>query len=98
MRWILLLVTLFSFAIVFTAKSAALLGFFLVLGLGALFGSMFSFAAERVAAVARPDAVLLTDKDINVLRASIRKPAANATASVSSANIGSANAPSANRG
>ena len=74
MRWILLLVALLGFAVAFATKSPGILGLGLALGLICLFGSMFGFAAERVASAARPDAVLLTDKDINALRASIRKP------------------------
>ena len=86
MRWILLLVAIFCFAVVFTTKTAGLLGLGLVLGLVCLFGSLFGFAAARVASVARPDAALLTDKDISALRASIRKPGATPAPNMSSAN------------
>ncbi len=88
MRWILLLAALFCFAIVFTAKTAGLLGLGLVLGFICLFGAMFAFAAERIASTARPDAALLTDKDITALRASMHKPnaVASATPNMSSAN------------
>lgn len=73
MRWILLLAALFCFAIVFTAKTAGLLGLALVLGFVCLFGAMFAFAADRIASTARPDAALLTDKDITALRASMNR-------------------------
>ncbi len=75
MRWIFVLVALFGFAIAFSAKTPGTLGLGLVLGLICLFGAFFGFAAERVASSARPDAALLTDKDLNVLRASMRKSA-----------------------
>jgi hypothetical protein len=88
MRWILLLIAVFCFAVVFTAKTPGLLGFALVLGLASMFGSLFGFAAARVAAIARPDAVLLTDKDISALRASLRKPSATSAPNMSSANTG----------
>lgn len=88
MRWILLFVAILSFAVVFTAKTPGLLGLGLVLGFVCLFGSLFGFAAERVASIARPDAVLLTDKDINVLRASMRKPGATPSPNMPSANSG----------
>jgi hypothetical protein len=75
MRWIFLLVALFGFTVAFSTKAPGTLGFGLLLGLIGLFGAFFGFAAERVASSARPDAALLTDKDLNVLRASMRKPA-----------------------
>ena len=50
------------------------LGF--VVGFVSLFASFFAFASARIASSARPDAVLLADKDMNVLRAGLRKPVA----------------------
>jgi hypothetical protein len=74
MRWVLLGVGVFGFGLAFSAKTAGLMGLGLVLGFGGLFVALFAFAAERIASTARPDSVLLTDKDINALRASMRKP------------------------
>ena len=54
-----------------------MLGFCLVLGMATLIAAVFAFAAEKIASTSRPDAVLLTDKDITTLRKSIRKPAPN---------------------
>jgi hypothetical protein len=88
MRWILLLIALFCFALVFAAKSPGLLALGLLLGFACLFGSLFGFAAERVAATARPDVAMLTDKDITALRASIRKPGTESTSNLSSAKGG----------
>jgi hypothetical protein len=88
MRWFLLLVAFSCFAVVFSAKTAGLIGLALVLGLICLFGSMFGFAAARIASTARPDAALLTDKDISALRASIRKPGAAPAPNMPSPNGG----------
>ena len=76
MRWIFLLLAMFGFTLAFSAKTPGTLGFGLTLGLLCLFGSLFGFVAARIASSARPDAVLLTDKDISALRASVRKPGA----------------------
>ena len=75
MRWILLLVAMGAFALAFSTKSPGLMGFCLVLGVGLLFAALFAFASERIASTSRPDTALLTDKDINALRKSVRKPA-----------------------
>ena len=71
MRWILLLVSLAGFSYAYMAKTPELLGLSLLAGFGGLLGAFFGFAAARVAATARPDAALLTDRDINALRASV---------------------------
>ena len=82
MRWILLLFAVVGFTLGFSAKTPGMLGLGLLVGIGCLFASLMGFAAERVASSARPDAALLTDKDISVLRASIRKPGAVAASDV----------------
>lgn len=79
MRWILLLVAVFGFGLAFASKTPELLGIGFLLGFGGLLGALFGFAAARIASTARPDAALLTDKDINVMRTSMRKPAATTT-------------------
>ena len=87
MRWVFLLVGMFGFAVVFSAKTPGALGLGLVVGFVGLFGALLGFAAARIASSAQPDAALLTDKDITALRASMRKPATPATSSVSSASV-----------
>ena len=69
-----MLVSIAGFSIAFATKSAGVLGLGLLLGFGGLIGAFFGFAAARVAASARPDAALLTDRDIATLRASVKKP------------------------
>jgi hypothetical protein len=71
MRWFLLLVSLAGFSYAYMAKTPELLGLSLLAGFGGLLGAFFGFAAARVAATARPDATLLSDKDISALRASV---------------------------
>ena len=73
MRWILLLLAFAAFAVAFSTKSPGLMGFALIAGIGLLFGAVFAFAAAKIEATSRPDATLLTDKDITALRMSVRK-------------------------
>jgi high-affinity K+ transport system ATPase subunit B len=79
MRWILLLLAAGAFALAFSTKSTGLMGFCLVVGIVLLFVVLFAFAAAKIEATSRPDAALLTDKDINTIRASVRKAKAAAT-------------------
>lgn len=74
MRWILLLLALGAFALAFSTKAAGVMAFCLVAGFGLLFAALFAFAAAKIEATSRPDTTLLADKDISVLRASMRKP------------------------
>jgi hypothetical protein len=76
MRWILLLLALIGFTTAFSTKSPGLMGIGLFVGFICLVGGFFAFAAARISDAARPDAAMLTDQDINVLKASLRKPAA----------------------
>ena len=55
LRWILLGLTILCLIIVFTTKSAALLGIALLFGVGAFIGFIFSLAADRISSVSRPD-------------------------------------------
>jgi hypothetical protein len=74
MRWLLLAFALALFGLAGMTRSGGMLAFCVVFGLVVLFAAFFAFVAEKISATARPDAALLTDKDINVLRASVRKP------------------------
>ena len=73
MRWILLLLAFGAFALAFSTKSAGVMGLALIGGLALLIAALFAFAAAKIEATSRPDTALLTDKDINALRASVRK-------------------------
>ena len=75
MRWVLLLLAFGAFAIAFSTRSPGVMGFALIVGIGLLFAAVFAFAAAKISATSRPDSTLLTDKDINAIRASIRKKA-----------------------
>ena len=87
MRWVFLLVAMFGFAVVFSAKTPGALGLGLIVGLVGLFGALLGFAAARIASSAQSEVALLTDKDINALRASIRKPATPGASSAASAGV-----------
>ena len=76
MRWILLLVSMLGIGLGLSARTPGLMALGLLLGFGCLLASVFAFAAARIASTARPDAALLTDKDVNALRVSVRRPAA----------------------
>ncbi|MBS0571423.1 MAG: hypothetical protein JSS28_12490 [Proteobacteria bacterium] len=73
MRWIMLLLAVFGFALGFAARTPGLMGLGLIFGFVGLIGAFFAFAAARVAATTRPDSALLADKDLAALRASVRK-------------------------
>lgn len=75
MRWVLLALAVLGFALGFAARSPGLMGLGFLFGFVFIIGAFFAFAATRVAESSRPDSTLLTDKDINALRASLRKPA-----------------------
>ena len=69
MRWLMLGLTLFGFALSFVTKSPAVLGLGLVLGFVGLFGLVFSMAADRVSASARPESAMLGPEDLAAMRA-----------------------------
>lgn len=73
MRWILLVVAVLGFGLTFSARTPGLMGIGLLLGFIGLLGALFAFAAARIAATSRPDIMLLSDKDISRVRASLRK-------------------------
>ena len=85
MRWIVLLLAVLGFGLGFSAKAPGLMGLGFVLGFVFLIVAFFAFAAARVAESSRPDSTLLTDKDLNALRASMRarKPANGVDAAAS---------------
>lgn len=79
MRWILLIVAIFGFALAFSTHSPQLVGIGLIVGFIALFAAFWAFAAARIASTARPESMLLADRDASALRAKLRKPDGSAT-------------------
>ena len=77
-RWLMLALSICGFATMFVTKSPGVLGFGLVLGLVGLFGFVFSLAADRVSASARPESAMLDASDLAAMRA--RRAAAAKTA------------------
>lgn len=73
MRWILLLLAFGAFALAFSTRSGGVMGLALFGGFVLGVAALFAFAAAKIEATSRPDAALLTDKDINALRVSVRK-------------------------
>ena len=73
MRWILLLLATAALVLAFSTRSAGIMSVALVGGLVLLVAALFAFAAAKIESASRPDTALLTDKDINALRASVRK-------------------------
>jgi len=68
LRWILLGLTLLCFALVFTTKSALLLGVALLVGIVAFIGFIFSLAAERISSVSRPDTSMASVEHLAAMR------------------------------
>jgi hypothetical protein len=73
MHWILLLISALAFAGAFFAPSQGIIVIGMIVGFGCLFGGFFAMIAARIAERSRPDAVLLTDADVNALRKSVRE-------------------------
>jgi hypothetical protein len=79
MRWLMLALVVVGLVLTFTAKGPGLLGIGLIVGLIGLFGTVFSIAAERVSASARPDTAMATPEDLAALRS--RRPPVHAVPS-----------------
>ena len=72
MRWLLLIVALAAFSVAYMAKTTETLGIAVLIGVVALVASFLGFAQARISATARPDAAMLSDKDIALLRNTVR--------------------------
>lgn len=79
LRWLMLALVVVGLVLTFTAKGPGLLGLGLLVGFIGLFGTVFSIAAERVSASARPDTAMATPEDLAALRA--RRPPVRAVPS-----------------
>jgi drug/metabolite transporter (DMT)-like permease len=69
LRWLMLALIVVGLVLTFTAKGPGLLGIGLLVGFVGLFGVVFSIAADRVSASARPDSAMATPEDLAALRA-----------------------------
>ena len=67
-RLLLLLVTIVGLVLVFTARSAGLLGLGMLLGIVGFFGLVLAMAAARVSASARPESSMASAADIAAFR------------------------------
>ena len=68
MRWVWIALSMFGFALAWAARTPGWLGIGLLLGFGALFAALFAFAAARIEAVSRPDAMMLSSEELAQLR------------------------------
>jgi hypothetical protein len=67
-RWLMLALMIVGFALAIVTKSPAVLGVGLLLGLVGLIGFVFSLAADRVSASARPESAMLDSEDLAAMR------------------------------
>jgi hypothetical protein len=67
-RLLLLFLTIIGLVLMFTAKSAGLLGLGLLLGIVGFFGLVLALAAARVSASARPETSMASVEDIAAFR------------------------------
>lgn len=72
MRWLLLMVAFAAFSLAYLAKTSETLGIAILVGVVALVCSFLGFAQARISETARPDAAMLSDKDIALLRNAMR--------------------------
>lgn len=83
LRWIMIGLTIFGFALAFVAKGPGMLAIGLLVGFVGLFGCVFSLAADRVAASARPESAMIGVEDLAAMQrrrmAAAGKPPASAT-------------------
>ncbi|MEO6690548.1 MAG: hypothetical protein ABIS07_01405 [Dokdonella sp.] len=67
-RWIMLGLTIFGCALVFSTRSPGLLSLGLLCGVFGFFGFVFVLAADRVSASARPETSMAAADDLAALR------------------------------
>jgi hypothetical protein len=75
-RWILIGLTLAGLMVAFLTRSPGVLGVSILMILIGSFGTVFSIAAERVSANARPDASMLPPEALVAIREKARIKAA----------------------
>jgi hypothetical protein len=73
----MLVLSIAAFSVCYVAKSSTAFGIAIVVGLVALVGAFLGFAQARIEATARPDAAMLSDKDIATLQSAVRNAKKN---------------------
>ncbi|MGH8174337.1 MAG: hypothetical protein ACREPX_14455 [Rhodanobacteraceae bacterium] len=74
LRWIMLALIVLGIAVTFTTKSVGLLSLGILMGVVGFFGMVFSLAADRVSASARPESSMAGPEDLAAMRT--RRPIA----------------------
>ncbi len=67
-RWIMIGLTLLGLVIAVLTRSPGVLGFALVVLTVGLFGTVLSFAADRISASSRPDVAMLPPEALKAIR------------------------------
>jgi disulfide bond formation protein DsbB len=67
-RWIMIAMTLLGLLVAIFTRSPGLLGLALILVFIGLFGTVLSFAADRISANSRPDASMLPPEALKAIR------------------------------
>ena len=80
MRWLMIALCIFGFALAFVTKSPAVLGLGILIGSIGLFGAVFSIAADKVSSAMRPEGAILDPETVARLRERASRPAAPAPA------------------
>ncbi len=67
-RWIMIALTLIGLVTAILTHSPAILGLALLALLGGLFGTVMSFAADRISASSRPEVAMLPPEALKAIR------------------------------
>lgn len=84
MRWLMIALTMIGLVMAMLTKSPGILGLALLMALVGMFGTVFSLAAARVSANARPDTSMLPPEALKAIRERRQTAASNAQAQVAS--------------
>ena len=67
-RWIMIALTLIGLVTALLTRSPVILGIALLALMGGLFGTVMSFAADRISASSRPDVAMLPPEALKAIR------------------------------
>lgn len=68
MRWLWVAVATLGFVMAWTTKSPGVMALGFLLGLGGMFCAVLAFAAARIAANSRPDAMMVSAEELMQMR------------------------------